>query len=109
MARNVNTMICPVCRHKLPLRFALATSLTSVVCRKCHATLRPTAESANQVAKLVFMPSAKVGAVGGALGTWYGIATGSWAPFFVTLVVMVSLSFVVSWWLATTRVVFERA
>jgi hypothetical protein len=102
-------MNCPACRQRLPFSFALATVLTIVVCRRCRAELRPTAESADRVARKIFMPSARVGAVVSALGTWYGLTTGRWAPLLWSLGIAVGVSFAASWWLATRRIVFERA
>ena len=102
-------MICPVCREKLPAKFALATALTTVVCGRCHTTLRPTADSADFVARRMFPPSAKVGLVLGFAGTWYGLSTGRWAPLWIALGVGVLVSFVVSWRMAMKSVEFERA
>ena len=91
------------------MRFALATAITTVVCKNCQSKLRPTEESAHLVAKTMFMPSARVGVVLGAVGTWYGLSTGRWMPLCVVLGIGVGVSFAISWWLATKRIEFERA
>src|SRR5687768_2686066 len=102
-------MICSVCRRELPARFALATSLTTVVCTGCGTALRPTIDSAGYVARRMFPPFAKVGLVVGGGGTWYGLATGRWWPLCVALGLGIAASVAVSWWHATKHLVFEQA
>ena len=102
-------MICPACRSQLPAKFALATSLSTVVCRRCSAELRPTTDSASLVARKTFFPFAAVGVALGSGGVWYGLSTGRWAPLWIALSLGVVVSIAVSWWLATRLYAFERA
>jgi hypothetical protein len=102
-------MICPVCRRHLPATFALATSLSTVVCRGCSAELRPTHDSASLVARKTFYPFAAVGVALGSGGVWYGLSTDRWTALWIALSMGVVVSIAISWWVATKFYVFERA
>jgi hypothetical protein len=105
----VGAMICPLCRRKLPARFALATAHSVLECTGCHAPLRPTQSSLKVVRRIALGPSAKSGVILGFAGVWYGLATNRWLPLMVALALATIVSFAVSWWAATKRIDFERA
>ena len=102
-------MICPLCRRKLPTRFALATAHSVVECVSCHAPLRPTQSSLKAVRQMALGPSAKSGAILGFAGVWYGLATDRWLPLIAALAVATIVSFALSWWTAAKRIDFEPA
>jgi hypothetical protein len=102
-------MICPICNSRLPARFALATSLNTVVCGGCKTGLRPTLESAGAVARKTFYPFAALGVALGSGGVTYGLSTGRWAPLWYALSFGMTAAIAVSWRIATKLYEFERA
>jgi type IV secretory pathway VirB2 component (pilin) len=100
-------MQCPECRDPLPRRFGLTIHALVLTCPRCHARIRATRESGQEIARVVMGPCVEVGVLVGVAMVAVTLITGSlwWTGGILLIAVMGSLLW--SWRVALKLLHFE--